>query len=190
MRWTLSTDEIARMVYAKECATLFGFDEQTILRQIKQYRGKYREQWRKEREQQQAREQRMLQDAGNEVTVATPPSGEDAPPPPLPEEFVTETGPATMPPSTAHPVKASDDVVIQEREVIRLIVNYGMCYLTDTEYDDGTVRPTTVLEYINNEINIEQISFSDPLYKHTFELALQYIPQYYKDLEVILLLKL
>ncbi len=180
----LIPDEIARMVYAKECATLFGFDEQTILRQIKQYRGKYREQWRKEREQQQAREQRMLQEAGNEVTVATPPSGEDAPPPPLPEEFVTETGPATMPPSPAHPVKASDDVVIQEREVIRLIVNYGMCYLTDTEYDDGTVRPTTVLEYINNEINIEQISFSDPLYKHTFELALQYIPQYYKDLEI------
>ncbi len=180
----LIPDEIARMVYAKECATLFGFDEQTILRQIKQYRGKYREQWRKEREQQQAREQRMQQDVGNEFTVATPPSGEDAPPPPLPEEFVTETGPATMPPSPAHPVKASDDVVIQEREVIRLIVNYGMCYLTDTEYDDGTVRPTTVLEYINNEINIEQINFSDPLYKHTFELALQYIPQYYKDLEI------
>lgn len=180
----LIPDEIARMVYAKECATLFGFDEQTILRQIKQYRGKYREQWRKEREQQQAREQRMQQEAGNEVTVATPPSGEDVPPPPLPEEFVTETGPATMPPSPAHSVKASDDVVIQEREVIRLIVNYGMCYLTETEYDDGTVRPTTVLEYINNQINIEQINFSDPLYKHTFELALQYIPQYYKDLEV------
>ena len=80
-------------------------------------------------------------------------------------------------------VRDGDDVVIQEREVIRLIVNYGMCYLTDTEYDDGTVRPTTVLEYINNEINIEQINFSDPLYKHTFELALQCIPQYYKDLE-------
>ena len=179
----LIPDEIARMVYAKECATLFGFDEQTILRQIKQYRGKYREQWRKEREQQQAREQRMQQEAGNEVTVATPPSGEEAPPPPLPEEFVTETGPATMSPSPAHQVSASEAVVIQEREVIRLIVNYGMCYLTETEYDDGTVRPTTVLEYINNEINIEQINFSDPLYKHTFELALQYIPQYYKDLE-------
>ena len=180
----LIPDEIARMVYAKECATLFGFDEQTILRQIKQYRGKYREQWRKEREQQQAREQREQQQAGNEVTVVTPPAGEDAPPPPLPEDFETETGPATTPPSPTHSVKASDNVVIQEREVIRLIVNYGMCYLTDTEYDDGTVRPTTVLEYINNDIHIEQISFSDPLYKHTFELALQYVPQYYKDLEV------
>ena len=27
-------DEIARMVYAKECSGLFGMDEQTILRQI------------------------------------------------------------------------------------------------------------------------------------------------------------
>ena len=116
----LIPDEIARMVYAKECSTLFGFDEQTILRQIKQYREKYREQWR---------------------------------------------------------------ILIQEREVIRLIVNYGMCYLTDTEYDDGTVRPTTVLEHINNELFLENMSFIDPLYRRTFEVALQYIPQYYKDLE-------
>ena len=178
----LIPDEIARMVYAKECATLFGFDEQTILRQIKQYRGKYREQWRKEREQQQAREQRMLQQAGNEQPPI-PPIEDDTPPPPLPEDLEAETGPATTPVPPAHSVSASEAVVIQEREVIRLIINYGMCYLTETEYDDGTVRPTTVLEHINNEINIEQIDFSDPLYKRTFELALQYIPQYYKDLE-------
>ena len=178
----LIPDEIARMVYAKECATLFGFDEQTILRQIKQYRGKYREQWRKEREQQQAREQRMLQQAGNEQPPI-PPIEDDTPPPPLPEDLEAETGPATTPVPPALSVSASEAVVIQEREVIRLIINYGMCYLTETEYDDGTVRPTTVLEHINNEINIEQIDFSDPLYKRTFELALQYIPQYYKDLE-------
>ena len=178
----LIPDEIARMVYAKECATLFGFDEQTILRQIKQYRGKYREQWRKEREQQQAREQRMLQQAGNEQPPI-PPIEDDTPPPHLPEDLEAETGPATTPVPPALSVSASEAVVIQEREVIRLIINYGMCYLTETEYDDGTVRPTTVLEHINNEINIEQIDFSDPLYKRTFELALQYIPQYYKDLE-------
>jgi hypothetical protein len=71
----------------------------------------------------------------------------------------------------------------QEREIIRLVVNYGMCYLTDTEYDDGTVRPTSVLEHINNEIHLDQMDFSDPLYKRTFETALQYVEPYYKDLE-------
>ncbi len=178
----LIPDEIARMVYAKECSTLFGFDEQTILRQIKQYRGKYREQWRKEREQQQAREQRLSQSPFDNPPVAGP-NDDDVPPPPLPEDFTPESGPteiAPAPPRTGH---SNDGVVIQEREVIRLIVNYGMCYLTDTEYDDGSVRPTTVLEYINNELNLDQMSFSAPLYKHIFDVALQYIPQYYNDLE-------
>ena len=57
-----------------------------------------------------------------------------------------------------------------------------MCYLTDTEYEDGTVRPTTVLEYINNELLLDNMSFSDPLYRHTFEIAKQYIDTYYHDL--------
>ena len=178
----LIPDEIARMVYAKECSTLFGFDEQTILRQIKQYRGKYLEQWRKEREQQQAREARMNQASGdNTATQPAPP--DDMPPAPLPDDLFPETGPADTPPTTHHAPNVNDGIVVQEHEVIRLIVNYGMCYLTDTEYDDGSVRPTTVLEHINNEIFLENMEFSDPLYKRTFELALQYVPQYYKDLE-------
>ncbi len=168
----LIPDEIARMVYAK----------QTILRQIKQYRGKYLEQWRKEREQQQAREARMNQASGdNTATQPAPP--DDMPPAPLPDDLFPETGPADTPPTTHHAPNVNDGIVVQEREVIRLIVNYGMCYLTDTEYDDGSVRPTTVLEHINNEIFLENMEFSDPLYKRTFELALQYVPQYYKDLE-------
>ena len=178
----LIPDEIARMVYAKECSTLFGFDEQTILRQIKQYRGKYLEQWRKEREQQQAREQRMSQ-AANENAPGPLPPVDDMPPAPMPDDLFPETGPADTPPTSHHTANVNDGIVVQEREVIRLIVNYGMCYLTDTEYDDGSVRPTTVLEHINNEIFLENMEFSDPLYKRTFELALQYVPQYYKDLE-------
>ena len=181
----LIPDEIARMVYAKECSTLFGIDEQTILRQIKQYRGKYREQWRKEREQQQAREKRMSQndETTPPVTPSALPDG-DTPPAPPPDDLP----PAFYPEETATaPVRstlnAGESVTVQEREVIRLIVNYGMCYLTDTEYDDGTVRPTTVLEHVNNELFLENISFSDQLYSHTFEVALRYIPQYYKDLE-------
>lgn len=178
----LIPDEIARMVYAKECSTLFGFDEQTILRQIKKYRGKYIEQWRKEREQQQAREARMSQAASDNAPGPLPPV-DDMPPAPMPDDLFPENGPADTPPTSHHVPNVNDGIVVQEREVIRLIVNYGMCYLTDTEYDDGSVRPTTVLEHINNEIFLENMEFSDPLYKRTFELALQYVPQYYKDLE-------
>ena len=165
-------DEITRMVYAKECSTRFEIDEQTILRQIKHYRDKYIEQWHKERQQQQARQQRLG-------------SGDEMPPvaPVETEEIAPQRVPSTTPSSENRPHNASSDLTIQEREVIRLIVNYGMCYLTDTEYDDGTLRPTSVLEHINNELYLDQMQFSDPLYGHTFEVAKRYIEPYYKDLE-------
>lgn len=164
-------DEIARMVYAKECSNLFGMDEQTILRQIKQYRDKFLEQWRKERQQQQAREQRMAETAQ---------ADDSAPPPPPVFDDVTADTPSASSPTTG---ASSSLVDVQEREVIRLIVNYGMCYLTDTKYEDGIVRPTTVLEHINNELLLDQMSFSDPLYRRTFDISKQYIDAYYHDLE-------
>ena len=178
----LIPDEIARMVYAKECSNLFEMDEQTILRQIKQYRNKYLEQWRKERQQQQAREQRMAAQSDNGVPPS--PGLDDVPPAPLPDDFVPESEQVPAPRVSSRTSTAISGVDVQEREVIRLIVNYGMCYLTETEYQDGTVRPTTVLEHINNEIHLDYMGFSDPLYKRIFETALQYIEPYYKDLEV------
>lgn len=177
----LIPDEIARMVYAKECSNLFGFDEQTILRQIKQYRGKYLEQWRKERQQQQAREQRMAAQPSDNVPPA--PNDDEIPPAPLPDDFSQEIGPIQATTSSQVPQERSlIGVQVQEREVIRLIVNYGMCYLADTPYEDGTKRETTVLEYINTELLDDNMTFSDPLYRKTFEIANQYIEPYYKDL--------
>ena len=171
----LIPDEIARGVYAKECSNLFGFDEQTIRRQIKQYRNKYLEQWRKEREQQQAREQRMSQAAND--------PGDHVPPPPIiPDDIPISPVQVETTRQTSSATAAVSDVVAQEREIIRLIVNYGMCHLGDTKYEDGSVCPTTILEHINNELNLDNMSFSHPLYKRTFDIAKQYIEPFYRDL--------
>ena len=174
-------DEIARMVYAKECSNLFGMDEQTILRQIKHYRGKYVEQWRKERQQQQAREQRM--NSGTTGGPSTATNADFQPTSDMPDPDIDVQGTPPPHPPVNQSTAGTSQLDIQEREVIRLVVNYGMCYLTDTEYEDGTVRPTTVLEHINNELTLDQISFSDPLYRLTFDIAKQFIEPYYKDLE-------
>lgn len=176
-------DDIARMVYAKECSTLFGFDEQTILRQIKHYRGKYLEQRRKERQQQQAREQRMGQMPPTDEP--SPVDGNDesqAPFPPADLYPIAESVPKASTP-TQHSVIASQSISKQEREVIRLIINYGMCYLIDIEYEDGAIRPTTVLEYVANELKLDYMDFSVPIHKRTFELAQSYIEPFYQDLE-------
>ena len=173
-------DEIARMVYAKECSSLFEMDEQTILRQIKHYRGKFQEQWRKERQQQQAREQRMSQQP---VASGPTPDVNDMPPAPLPEDFVPAPEPIETSTTQSKSLSAKGDIEVQEREAIRLIVNYGMCYLIDVRYDDGSIRPTTVLEYISNELHLDLMTFSNPLYLRTFETAKRYLKAFYQDLD-------
>ena len=174
-------DEIARMVYAKECSTLFGLGEQTILREIKKYRKKFIEQWQKERQQQQAREQRMILPAENIQ------AGDDDVPPPPPIDFNdTDSASAPAPFDTrlqSRKASLQSSITAQEREVIRLIVNYGMCYLNHTYSEDKSMRPTTVLEYINDELNQDQMSFSDPLYKRVFDVSMRYLSDYYRDHE-------
>lgn len=168
-------DEIARMVYAKECSNLFSIDEQTVLRQIKHYRNKFIEQWRKERQQQQDRERRMSNDSTAAAVIP--------PLPATPADEPAEAETVAVEPRTTVSASAQNGIAIQEREVIRLIINYGMCYLTDTQYEDGSIRPTNVLEFINNELSLDQMEFSVPLYRHTFEIAKQHIQAYYRDLQ-------
>lgn len=179
-------DEIARMVYAKECSNLFGLDEQAILRQIKHYRGKYQEQWRKERQQQQAREERMNQTGSN--SPAMPADGYQGPQP------ADEPQPAFTPPQSSTPATGDNrqqsgtpqGIYKQEREVIRLIINYGMCYLADTHYDnDDSLQPTTVLEYIVNELALDKMEFTTPLFRRTFEIARGYIEPFYQDQQAL-----
>ena len=166
-------DEIARMVYARECSTLFGIDEQTILRQIKYQRGKFIEQRDKEQRQQRERQERQQRQEAAD-TPSTSPTVPDIPAVP---------SSTTTPPAPPLHVAATS-VEAQEHEIIKLIINHGMCYLCDTDYDeDGKGKPTTVLEYVRNEMSLDQMSFSNPLYARTFHLALDCLQDYYHELE-------
>ena len=118
----------------------------------------------------------MNQSADSESSAPLPP------PPPMPEEVTGDTTVVPQAPPIAGSNIMSSGITVQEREVIRLIVNYGMCYLGNTQYEDGTERPSTVLEHISNELELDQMTFSNPLYRRTFEIAKSQIASYYEDL--------
>lgn len=172
----LIPDEIARMVYGKDCSTLFDMDEKAILRQIKHYRNQYLEQRDKERKQERERQQRQQQrqeGGGPNEQFETPP------PPSLDIPTVVST-----PKTSISESSAANSVEVQEREVIKLIINHGMCYLCETPIDEhGNTRHTTVLEYVRNELALDQMSFSNQLYARTFEHALACLQDYYDEFE-------
>ena len=160
---------ITRSVYAKECASRFGIDEEMLLREIQKYINKNREENYKRRE----RERRRME--------AGLPANEE----PLPTENNSEA-PTPVAPTPSKSARLAADasqlVLRQEENILRYIVKYGMCYLCDTEYDDGVKRPTSVVEFIYNEMSFDSMQFTSPTYAKIYEIALDSLKDFYQDL--------
>lgn len=117
--------------------------------------------------------------------IDAPPTLEDVPP------LVTDAPPADA--TTTSPgidssaltsLQASKNALLYpaERGVMRNVVKYGMCYLCATIDEKGEPRPTTVLEYIHNELALDNITFSVKAFEMTFSASVEYINEFYTAL--------
>ena len=158
-------DAITRSVYAKECSRLFGVSEQMLLREIKKHIDHNKEEAFKQAERDKRRKEA-------EAAIQEPHD---------PQQPVVEpaTDEALAPKLTSEP--GQSPTYREERDVAKLIIKYGMCYLADTEYEDGT-RPTTVVEHIYNELTIDYLSFSDPTFASILSIALNELERFYQEL--------
>lgn len=158
---------ITRSVYAKECSRLFGVSEEMLLAEIQKHINTNREEAFKQRERDKRREdaQKVINDVhAHESQVGV---------------HKTEAETKHEPTSKATSRTAT---YREEQMVARLVAKYGMCFLCDTEYEDG-LRPTTVAEYIQYELNADNIAFSDPTFNDIFQIAINELPAFYKKLE-------
>ncbi|MBR1804129.1 MAG: DNA primase [Muribaculaceae bacterium] len=154
---------ITQSVYAKECATRFGIEEEVLLREIQKHIRKNRDDDFNRREREKRR---------NEAKVANGETGEPEP--------ILITRPATTP----HNTPLTPALFQQEQDLIRYVVKYGMCYLCETETDNGEKQPTTVVEFIDSEFNIDHIRFTNPTFGKIFDIAVAAVPEFYRDYEV------
>jgi len=58
-----------------------------------------------------------------------------------------------------------------------------MCFVCDMQYDDGSIRPTSVVEYIYSQMSLDDMKFSNPLYNRLFQIAIDTLEPFYRDLE-------
>ncbi len=169
--------EITRAVYVQECAALFGIQEDVLLRELQKRMRRLRDEEYKRRQREQARQQDTQAAPAQIQQTTTPPATGTTPPPP-------SQPPVPAPAIVRRPTQVRlTDIVRQERDVIMYVVKYGMCYLCDTAYDDGTQQPTTVTEFIQSEMEIDQIELSEPLHKRIFDIATAMVQPFYHDLE-------
>lgn len=169
-------DDITRNVYISECSHSFGIDEGVIRLQIAKYVAE-----RAERQRLDAQRRKNREDAGL---------------PPEPGDGLSDQvnnvplggNSQEVIPTVAKPGNNASDTNIQaslirrnakakafrqcECDLLKYIIRYGMVNFCEVVYDDfGNTRPMTVIEYVTQELEMDDIEFVNSDYLMAYEAA-------------------
>lgn len=172
---SLIPDAIVRSVYVQECSRLLQIDEQVLLSELNKRRQK-RAELQSTRERYQAAGHRPAQPASTQQPAVaggneSPAEGGETPPPHALTDIPVAPDAAEVAPiahdSLTQRVASRSPLDKYEREIIRYIVRYGYRNLFETS--EGSWQK--VWEYITDELSIDHIELSNPLYKQIMELT-------------------
>ncbi|MEO9532290.1 MAG: DNA primase [Crocinitomicaceae bacterium] len=155
-------DAIKRQVYCRECASIFGIDEQTIIQAVNKVRVKSTTSKFKRPD----TKPQPKQNTGS-ISGDTPPEEYDIPiEAMLPPEFTAQATSAGT---------GSKRLEAQEHDVIRILLSYGL-FVTNTEHlevdEEGEEKITavevSVIEFIIHELEKDEIEFENPVYQSIY----------------------
>ena len=157
----LIPNEIIRYACLKECATILNVDEQIILNEIKKIVQQRKDEYieKRKKEQEEAEKAKVLQT--NSIQENIPDNGIIPPPPFPPEE-------PNFPPSDNYLPQTGWDKLpfyTKEKQLIKVLIRYGeriVCYMED---ENGAKIPITVTEYIQADLEQDNIQFQDPTHR-------------------------
>ena len=162
--------QITRAFYAKECSRRLGISEEILLSEINK-------QIKKQKDEEYKRKQRAVQEQQPTDSQPISTRSDELTPTQTEQDYevITHT----------HAIgnAASEHMRIlrpREEALIRYIAKYGMCYFCMTRYSDGSRRATNVVEYVFNELNGDNMKFSDPTFSRIFDYALNSLPSFYE----------
>ena len=153
----LIPDQIKRLEFAKMCSKRFEIDERVIMAEIGKQIDKNREKSRK---------------------GESPKSNHD----PVTEPDMSVDIQAGKPLRPGRKTDTTVQIEPFERDLMKYVVKYGMCYFCDTEDVDGSSRPTTLVEFVRNELASDGLMFSNPVYKRIFDESVSLIDPFYEAL--------
>lgn len=150
-------DAIKRQIYCRECSSIFGIDEQTIIQAVNKVRAKKTTNRYKSRSN-QSQGSNQTQTATNSAPVEYDIPIEAM----IPAEFAEQAQTAT---------KSTDRISSQEYDVIRLLLNYGLFMIKSEHVEDDeegnevvSEVEVSVIELILHELEKDNINFEDPIY--------------------------
>ena len=149
-------DAIVRSVYVKECSQLLQVDEKLLLAEISKLKEAQAEKEYKARQNAQAQPAQPAPDApAGETPGAGPaPEAPQPPQPPTPYE-------SYIPQDNAE----SRKFFPLEKLIMELVVRYGEKTMCNVEDDEGRETPLSVVEFVVNDLQIDDLRLHNPLHR-------------------------
>ena len=146
-------DQIMRTVYIGECSRLLGIDEKVLALQVTKFMAD-----KADRDYTEAQREKNLKAIKPELEEADPSK---------PEQIVT-------------PAQNNSFISPYERELLRYVVRYGLVYLGDIEGENPEeLMPFNVLEYVQNSLRSDDITFSTEKYRITFDYINDFVAKHW-----------
>ena len=146
-------DQIMRTVYIGECSRLLGIDEKVLALQVTKFMAD-----KADRDYTEAQREKNLKAIKPELEEADPSKT---------EQVVT-------------PAQNNSFISPYERELLRYVVRYGLVYLGDIEGENPEeLMPFNVLEYVQNSLRSDDITFSTEKYRITFEYINDFVAKHW-----------
>lgn len=180
-------DKVKRDIYIKECSQLLNVGEESIAGKTAKARRAITEQEKLRR-----RQSSLNSDlASGRISI------NNQPPIPVSEGNIDLKQPQNVVSGQNETEKAQEgtnskkNLTFQktgplrplEWKVIEYCLKYGFVTLWENENEDGSKTDTTVIEYINEELEIDGIKFSQEDFDKTFNVILDLLPLFKKELE-------
>lgn len=162
-------DPIARSVYIEETSHSLGISDKILSLQVTKFMNE------------NALKRRTEAQRRNELGKLPP---ENTPADPVAEEVGREIAgqlspapaptPAQQPTPGSHDLHPDDRRLINglEREVLRYALKYGVRQLTEGCDEEGNTWPVSVIEYIDEELRADDITFNNPVFAQAFAEAM------------------
>lgn len=150
-------DQITRTVYISECSRMMGISEKVLTLQVAKNIADRAERAALERQRRVNRENAGLppeeDSQGGATAVVVTPAESDT----------------DMPEADAETKKRRRFLRPYEKELMRYALKYGLVAMCEYQADDGTMQTLSVVDYIRQELSMDDISFSDPVFRRVFE---------------------
>ncbi|MDE5836836.1 MAG: toprim domain-containing protein, partial [Paramuribaculum sp.] len=146
-------DQIMRTVYIGECSRLLGIDEKVLALQVTKFMAD-----KADRDYTEAQREKNLKAIKPELEESDPSK---------PEQVVTQA-------------QNNSFISPYERELLRYVVRYGLVYLGDIEGENPEeLMPFNVLEYVQNSLRSDDITFSTEKYRITFDYINDFVAKHW-----------